>query len=144
MHLCSDYYGWPLKSSIDDYAEELAQMLRDGYVAEYEFGFKKDERRVLSWRYVVRSDGSLASAGDRAGKLISSANVADATFFNFMTYSFKWSLLPAADRTKKKEGLPIQRTTGEPPADGNGYWLSQDRNYSSGGTNLERATFRPY
>ncbi len=143
MHLCAAYYDRPAESLIANYAEELAILLRDGYVSQYEFGFEKDSRRVLSWRYTVQSDGSLSS-DDRAGKLLSSIDVSGASFFNYLWYSSKWWALSKADRDSTKEKLPVDRATGDPPADGNGYWTSQDRQYSSSGVGLNRATFRPW
>jgi hypothetical protein len=143
MHLCAAYYDKPSESLIANYAEELAVLLRDGYVAKYEFGFKKNDRRFLSWQYTVLADGSLAS-DDRAGKLLSSIDVAGGTFFNYLWHSDKWWSLTKSEREATEGSLPISRTSGDPPADGLGYWISQDRSYSSGGTALGRATFRPY
>jgi hypothetical protein len=143
MYLCNAYYDLPGVETIANYAEELAILLRDGYVSEYEFGFQRNSKRVLSWRYTVREDGSL-STDNRAGKLLSSIDLGGARFFNFLSYSSKWWQLTEAERNSTKSTLPISRTTGEPPSDGNGYWTGQDRQYSSGGVGLDRATFRPY
>jgi hypothetical protein len=143
MHLCAAYYDRPSESMISHYAEELALLLRDGYVAKYEFGFKKESRRFLSWQYSVLSDGSL-SFDDRAGKLLSSIDVSGASFFNYLWHSDKWWVLSQDERDKTEESLPVSRTGGNPPADGSGYWISQDRTYSAGGVGLGRATFRPF
>jgi Bacterial HORMA domain family 1 len=61
MHLCAQYYGKPSEGQIRDYAEELAQFLNAGYVSEYEFGFQKDGKRVVTWRYTVDENGTLTS-----------------------------------------------------------------------------------
>lgn len=143
MYLSAAYYNRPDETVIADYAEELAVLLRDRYVSRYEFGFKKNERRILCWRYTVQSDGSLAS-DDRAGKLLSHIDVAGAVFYNYLWRSDKWWSLSHAERQEIIDSLPVQRTSGEPPSDGNGYWTSQDRHYSSGGVGLGRETFRPY
>jgi hypothetical protein len=143
MHLCCAYYGYPFESSIAAYAEELALLLKDGYLSTYEFGFKKDGLRYLTWHYVVRSDGSLSS-DDRAGKLLSTYDVSAATYFNFVNKSAKWWNLSKAERDSVERTLPVSRGTGEEPRDGNGYWVHQDRNYFAGGESLSRGTFRPF
>jgi hypothetical protein len=114
MHLCAAYYDRPSESMISHYAEELALLLRDGYVAKYEFGFKKESRRFLSWQYSVLSDGSL-SFDDRAGKLLSSIDVSGASFFNYLWHSDKWWVLSQDERDKTEESLPVSRTGGNPP-----------------------------
>lgn len=55
MHLCAHYYGNPCEAWIRSYAEELAQYLNAGYLEEYEFGYKKNGVRVVTWRYKVTS-----------------------------------------------------------------------------------------
>src|SRR6266704_2626454 len=57
MHLCAQYYGEPSEEHIRVYAEELAQYLNEAYIQEYEFGFKKGNARVVSWRYKVDEYG---------------------------------------------------------------------------------------
>lgn len=143
MHICARYYGQPSDTRIDEYAEELAQRLRYGYVSGYEFGFKKDDKRVVTWAYRVDSSGAIQS-DDRAGKVYSSADVSDAVFYNFMTYSQKWSDLPDEEKEEFEKGMPFQRGTGDLPSDGNGYWTSSDKSYSSGGVGLSRSSFRPF
>ena len=141
LKLCQLYYGKPSKSSIVDYADELAVLLRDGYVSSYEFGFKQNEQRVVCWRYDVRTDGSIA-CDDNAGKLFAYAETDSAVYYNYMSYTTKWFSLPASDRDRIKAGLPINRSNGSLPSDGRGYWAA-DRNYSSNGVGVARRTFRP-
>ena len=141
MHLCAQYYGQPLEESIRKYAEELAQYINEGYIQEYEFGYKKNNQRVVSWRYRVDENGVL-TADDRSGKVVPYVDVTGASFFNFLTQNSRYFQLSQAERARFKGGLPIQRTDGEPPSDGSGYWTS-DRNYYSGGCGLNRQTFQP-
>ena len=141
MHLCAQYYGSPSEETIRDYAEELAQYLNAGYIKEYEFGYKKDGQRVISWRYKVDENGNI-TVDDRPGKIVPYVNVTGAILFNVLTPSSRfYQLLP--DRQSNFEaGLPIKRTSGSAPTDGAGYWTS-DRNYSAGGRGLNRLTFQP-
>jgi hypothetical protein len=141
MHLCAQYYGEPSEEMIRRYAEELAQYLNEGWVEEYEFGYKKNGKRVVSWRYRADENGNLTT-DDRPGKLPPYVDVSGATFFNYLTQNSRFFALPQAERASFKGGLPVQRTNGEPPSDGLGYWIT-DRNYYSGGRGLSRQTFQP-
>ena len=142
MRRCQQNYGRPTDSEINNYGTELALMLRDKYVADYEFGYKRDSKRVVSWFYTVK-DGQLSDVNDRPGKIISEAEISGASFFNFMNYTSAWWQLTEDQRKAYKETIPISRTPGESPADGSGYWVD-DLVYSSGGVALNRRTFRPY
>lgn len=141
MHLCAHYYGQPSEARIREYAEELAQYLNAGYLEEYEFGYKKDCKRIVSWRYKVDSNGALTT-DDRPGKVVPYVDIRGAVFFNFLTQNSRFVHLSAAEQARFEADLPFQRTSGEPPSDGSGHWVS-DRNYFSGGCGLNRRTFQP-
>lgn len=142
MEQCRRLYGYPSADAIAKYQEELTVMLHGGYVSEYEFGFKTaDDRRVISWKYKVTSDGDLQ--GGRSGGLYTQANISNATMFNFMTYSYKWSGLTATQQDVVDAKHSVARTDGQPPADGNGSWV-RDKTYSAGGVAIERQEFRPW
>src|ERR1035438_33016 len=83
MHLCAQYYGYPSEEHIRHYAEELAQYLNAGYVREYEFGYVKAGKRVVSWRYTVDENGVL-TADDRPGKVVPYVDTTRATFFHYL------------------------------------------------------------
>lgn len=142
LHLCSLYYGGPTESGIRDYLEELAQLLKGGYVSEYEFGFKKDGKRVVCFKYTVDENGVLAT-DDSPGRVFARADVSGASFYNYMWRSAAWTALSQAERDNIDEGLPFKRTSCAAPSDGDGYWIS-DRNYHAGGRSLSRQTFRPH
>lgn len=141
LHLCAQYYGNPSEADTRAYAEELAQYLNAGYLEAYEFGYKKNGVRVVTWRYRVDASGSI-TADDRAGKVVPYVDVAGATFYNCLTSNVAFALLSAGERVKFERELPVQRTPGTLPSDGLGTWTS-DRNYSSGGVALGRQTFQP-
>lgn len=140
MLRCSQNYGEPTQIQINNYGTELAILLRDGYVKEYEFGFSRGNQRVLSWKYTVGATGQLTD--DRPGRIVSGIDVSGATFFNFLTRSESWWQLSDAERTAYSRALPIARTVGSGPMDGAGYW-ERDLSYSSGGVAMPRSTFRP-
>jgi hypothetical protein len=141
MYLCAQYYGNPTEPRIRAYAEELAQYLNEGYVEQYEFGYKKNERRIVTWRYTVDENGHL-TADDRPGKVVPYVDITGAAFYNFLTRNSRYAELAHGERDRFKARLPIERPDGLPPNDGPGYWTS-DRNYFSGGHGLSRQTFQP-
>ena len=142
MHLCANYYGRPSEQSIRDYAEELAQLLNDGYVEKYEFGYERNDQRIVCWHYKVDSLG-LITTDDRPGKLVSTVETVGASFYNHLWYSSAWFELSLSERERIEFQLPVKRVTGPAPTDGVGYWTS-DKNYFSGGKGFSRQTFRPY
>jgi hypothetical protein len=141
MHLCAQYYGMPSEQGIREYAEELAQYLNEGYLKEYEFGYKKNNNRIVSWRYQVDENGVLTT-DDRAGKVVPYVDITGAAFFNVLTRNLRFSQLTPVQQVGFTGGLPLQRLDGQPPSDGSGHWVS-DRNYFSGGCGLNRQTFQP-
>jgi hypothetical protein len=141
MHLCAQYYGKPSEQDIREYAEELAHYINEGYLSEYEFGFKKDGKRLVTWRYKVDANGVLTT-DDRPGKVVAYVDIAGASHYNFLTQNGRFFSLSSDEQAKFKTGLPVTRTHGEAPGDGNGYWTS-DRNYYSSGHGLGRQTFQP-
>jgi len=143
MTRCHQLYGFPSTlEAIDRYGTELALMLKAGYVSKYEFGFKKDEKRVLSWLYEVK--GSSLEGGDqRPGGIVSGVSIADAKTFNFMTYSAAYSAETSEKMEAFKKTLPFIRSSGSSPTDGSGYWV-EEKAYSAAGTLVTRRNFRPY
>lgn len=143
LQQCHRLYGDPTASAVVNYEAELVAMLAGGYVEEYEFGYKKGGLRVVSWQYRVNASGDLVGgADDRSGGIYARADVAGATYFNFMSYSTRWFALSASERDGVRASHSISRSTGELPTDGNGYWKS-DRTYSNTGVAVERRTFQP-
>ena len=144
LYQCARIYSRPGTDAIADYEAELLELLVDGYVSEYEFGFKKNGKRIVSWQYAVNAAGDLVGGGadDSAGGVYARAKVADAAYFNFLSYSQKWFDLTQVKKNAVKDRLPFCRSTGTLPSDGNGYWIS-DRIYTNGGTSVSRRTFRP-
>ena len=86
LNACSRLHGRPAISSVESYNEELVELLRYGYLSQYEFGFKRNEMRVLSWLYEVDASGSISS-DDRAGKMSAYIDLSGTAFFNFLCYS---------------------------------------------------------
>lgn len=141
MHLCAAYYGNPSEAEIRGYAEELAQYLNEGYLKSYEFGYKKNGVRVVSWRYTVDANGNITT-DDRPGKIPAYVDVSGSTFFNHLEQNSVFFALQEYQRSNFKASLPVQRSSGYAPSNGAGYWTT-DRNYYSGGCGIGRQTFQP-
>lgn len=143
LYQCSRLYGSPSEMSIPDLQEELAVMLTGGYVSTYEFGFKRVGKRVLTWYYTVDPSGNLVGGNDdRSGGIYAHADISNAEYFNFMSYSQKWFDLNSDAKSRVKVQHKINRVTGEAPTDGaTGAWRIE-RTYTSGGVRIDRKSFR--
>jgi hypothetical protein len=134
------FYRRPSEETIEDLYEELTEMLSGGYVATFEAGFRKNDRRVVTVSYTVTARGS--SDDERAGGIYARADVSGASWFTFMSYSLPWWQLTDNQRQRIRDSVPIDRTPGSEPTDGDGYWEA-GRSYESGGTSASRRGFRP-
>ena len=143
LNACSRLHGKPGVLVVEDYNEELVELLRFGYLSRYEFGFKRDGKRVLSWSYEVSSNGSIET-DDRAGKMSAYVDLDGTSFFNYAWYSSKYQSLTSDQKSTFKDTHPINRTSGDPPSDGAGYWSGNEKSYSAGGTGISRQSFRSY
>jgi len=139
MHV---YYGKPSLELIEEYLQELTEMLAGDYLKTVEYGFKRGNSRIVSLFYEVRADGTLTDS--RAGGVYARADVTGTRWFSYLTYSHKWWNLAEIDRNRiKRRLLPFCRSAGDAPQDGDGYWID-DRTYAFSGIGTQRRTFRPY
>jgi len=135
------YYGEPSESRISDFRQELAELLLGGYMARMQYGFQRDGGKVFALEYEAQQSGSLRD--DDSGRVFPRADVSGAAWFSCLTTSEGWGRLPADARQRIKDRIPIKRTEGGEPRDGDGYWAA-DKNYSSPGVEARRRTFRPH
>lgn len=140
LHRLQAYYGRPSDKEIEDFEIEATEFLANGVLSWVEYGFRKDGARVLTLRYEVRPDGSLAD--NNAGGVPSQADVAGASWYSFLSHNEAWSRLDATQQARIEADVPIKRSYGSGPSDGDGYW-TYDRSYASDGTGTQRRTFRP-
>jgi len=138
LRLMHRYYGAPTLAQIDDYETEFVELLVAGYLRQVEYGFKKEGQRVVSVRYTVRAG---SGEPERAGGVDGTADVSGATFFSFLHYTAAFEALNSAERDRFEQSLPFQRSGGNEPQDGSGYWIS-DRTYGAGGVSAGRETFK--
>lgn len=135
------YYGSPTDEWLTMYRDELIELLAGGYLATVEYGFRRDERRVLSLLYTVHLDGSMAD--EHAGSVPARVDTMGARWFSYLSYNDTWRRLADDEKMKIQATLPFRRATGTAPEDGDGYW-HEDRSYASDGTGTRRQVFRPY
>lgn len=116
LRLLNNVYGRPTLADIDDYTEEVALLLREGYLATVSYGFKDlatDEWK-LRLRYTATTGGQLVDS--RPGSLPTAAAVANYSFYSYLTYSQKYLDLPASQQVLVKAALPIQRVGADEPS----------------------------
>jgi len=140
LKLLQKAYGDPTDLRINDFSEEAALLLRDGYLGEVIYGYRQNSNWILALRYVGRSDGTL-EADDRAGKVLRGVDVSRAAFHSYLIYSQAWNKLSQDEQQTFKQTLPVKRTPGEPLGTNGGYWTT-DRTYSSNGSGVARSTFQ--
>jgi hypothetical protein len=136
-------YGRPCDIDIANYEAEIVVLLKGGYLENVTYGFKRDGKWIEpALMYTSRDLAGGTANDDDPGRIRPGANITDATFYSFLTYSTLWDRLTMADKEAVKKSLPIQRGNADAPGV-NGY-LSDDRMYSSGGRALSRASVRSY
>lgn len=130
------FYGRPSDSEISDYIVEMVTLLAGGYLHSVEYGFKKGRNWVVALRYVVRTDGSIAT-DDRPGRVTVGADVSRANWYSYLRYSRKWLNLSEDEQQNIESELPVSRTPAPEPQTGNGYW-TDDKRYSKAAVTLSR------
>lgn len=136
-------YGFPTLQEVDEYADEAAQLLLQGYLGSVAYGLRRPTSSggmewVLQLRYTVNSSGMLTD--DHPGGVPRNAPTAGVSFYSYLTYSAAFNALPDASRAEIKRALPVQRSSAlETPLAGGS--TSGSRAYSRDGVSLARETF---
>lgn len=137
------FYGQPDDNSIAKYETEVIELLKHGYLGTLTVGFRRDNNWIEpTLRYTARDLAGTAANDDDPGRVKPGANIAGASFYNYLTYSTAWNALSNAEQDAFKQRMPFYRIGADEPGI-NGY-LVDDRIYSSGGRALNRASVRSY
>jgi HORMA domain-containing protein len=137
------FYDAPSDADISSYEDELAKMLKGGYVDTVTYGFRRNGDWIEpTLRYTARELAGLASADDDPGRIRPHANIDGAAFHSYMTYTRAWDELGESLRIIFGATLPFVRK-GAPEPSVNGYMVD-DRTYSAGGRALSRSSVRSY
>lgn len=127
----------PTDAYIRQFEEEAIMLLRDGYLDEVTYGFKKNGIWVLAIKYKAqyKHDGACFIEDDDPGGIRFGADVVDSYFTSFLTYSNKWGRLSAEEQRVYKNKLPIRRVEGTEP---DGDWGEYDKDYHRGDIGVKR------
>ena len=136
----TDYYDEPSEIKIHEFHQELVELLSGGYLQSIEYGFRRDNQRVLSMLYEVRRDGSLED--QNSGGVPPRIPIDGAKWFSFLTLNAKWDALSSEEQKQIKDRITIKRSDGSPPRDGDGMWVDT-KTYSMDGISTQRRIFRP-
>ena len=135
------FYDSPDDQSIDEFEDEIIELLKAGYLGTVTYGFRRDGQWVEpTIRYAAQDLYGASSADDDPGRVYPDADISGASFYSYLTYSAAWNDLTDAEWEAFKQRLPFKRT-GAPEPSINGYLVS-DRTYSAGGRALNRVRVR--
>lgn len=136
------FYGVPSLAWIANYEAEVIELLKSGFLGTVTYGFKRNDQWIVpTLRYTAKE---LVNEGtdDDPGKVVPNADVSNASFYSYLTYSTAWSNMTGTQQEAFKQLLPFQRTgAAEPGIQG---YLVEDRSYSSGGRALSRYSIRNF
>jgi hypothetical protein len=137
------FYGQPDLADIDDYAEEAALLLREGYLDRVDYGLRRRDAYggwewVLRLRYVATTFGTLEDMNP--GGVPANADTARASWCSYLAKSAAFSWLTPQEQAAVEAALPIHRTAAPETGTGVGVWTSE-RSYSRDGTALSRTVF---
>ena len=107
MRQMNRFYGKPTLEMIEKHLEELTEMLAAGYLGTFETGFEipSTNERVISLRYVVRADGTVADSDP--GRVKPGVDVSDARYYNHLTHSDSFRDLTAVEQQAFEDKLPV-------------------------------------
>ena len=135
-------YGHPSDERIEQYDVELVELLTAGFLEKVTYGFRRGDAWIEpSLRYEA-FELAHPGFGDDPGRVRARADVSDASFYSFLSYSTAWDALSSSAREALQTRLPFHRGfAAEPGIDG---YLQQDLAYSAGGRGLQRASVRSW
>lgn len=137
------FYGSPSDSKIEDFEQEIIQLLKAGYLEHITYGFRRDGNWIEpTLRYTAKELAISDGTNDDPGRIKPGADISDASFYSYLVYSALWDQQSEAELDAFRKTLPVQR--GGAPEPGITGYLSEDRTYSSGGRALNRASVRSW
>ncbi|MEE1762935.1 HORMA-1 domain-containing protein [Streptomyces sp. SP18BB07] len=143
LRLLYNLYGEPSHERIEKFAEEVALLLRDGYLDTVDYGFRDTATNAWKFRlrYKATAGGQLIDS--RPGSFPDPVDLTGYTFHSFLTYSSSFALLTSSQQSKVKEDLPISRTTGTAPSALAGT-NTTGHGYARNGTGVSRDVYVAY
>lgn len=143
LRLLNGLYGAPPIGKIDDYVEEIAILLRDGYLGTVSYGFRAASTNdwKLRLRYTATTGGQLTDG--RPGSLPATAVIASCPFYSYLTYSPKFMGLTATKQAEIEATLPFPRGGAEEPAARSGTTTTGSA-YSRNGVGVTRDVYHAF
>jgi Bacterial HORMA domain family 1 len=143
LRMINSLHGRPPLADIDNYVEEVALLLRDGYLGTVDYGFMNGVTRdwKLRLRYTATVGGQLLDS--RPGGLPTTGNFAAYSFYSYLTYSAKFNGLSSTQQAGIKQQLPITRVGAEEPSTGSGS-TSSGHGYGRNGSGVNRDIYTAY
>lgn len=134
-------YGSPGDTGIANFEAEVIDLMKAGYLGTVTYGFRRDGMWIVpTVRYTAQDLAGSAANDDDPGRIRPGADITNATFYSYLTYSPSWQQLTSDQQAAFERTLPFVRGGAPEPAV-NGYF-GPDLVYSSGGRALNRASVR--
>lgn len=134
------FYGSPSDSQIADYEAEITELLKEGYLDNITYGYKRNGiwiKPSIKYNSIELSNGN---TDDDPGKIPIGADISNASFGSFLCKNSKWNNLSQTEKDNFLKRLPINRTDGSfPQSDG---YFTNDLTYGSGGKAINRSTLK--
>jgi hypothetical protein len=140
LRLLHNLYVAPSLAWIDQFVEEAALLLRDGYLGTVSYGFRDSSTNVwrLRLRYIATAGGDLID--NRPGSLPAAVTITGCAFYSHLCYSPKFLGLSRTDRDRVQATLPFLRIVGDEPATRSGN-IASGNGYSRNGVGVTRDIF---
>ena len=123
--------------------QQIIEFLKEGYLGTVTYGFRRDGNWIEpTLRFTARDLSGISANDDDPGRIRPGKDIANATFYSYLTYSPAWEALSGAEKDTFRTRLPFTRN-GAPEPGISGYF-DQDRTYSSGGRAIDRSSVRSY
>jgi len=136
-------YGSPSDTQIASYEAEMIEVLKAGYLGTLTVGYRRNGNWIEpTLRYTARDLFGTVANDDDPGRVKPNCDIANASFYNYLTYNTTYHAATAAERDTFHRRLPFQRVGAEEP--GITGYLVDDRSYSAGGRALARASVRSF
>jgi hypothetical protein len=140
LRILNGLYGNPSLSDIDDYVEEAALLLRDGYLRTVDYGFRDSASNAWKLRLRYTATAGRYLLDSRPGTLPATAAVTGHAFCSYLIYSAKFHDLSPAGQATVLAALPIQRTTSDEPTARAGRFLT-GHGYARNGIGVGRDVY---
>jgi hypothetical protein len=134
------FYSAPGEQGIKDYEAELTELLKEDYLENVTYGFKRNDtgKWVEALRYHALPGGTLIGDDD-PGKIKPGIDISNTHFSSYLIKNNRWHNLTEAEKEAFEARLPIRRVGAAEPQLEIGAWR-RGHAYSAGGRAIGRST----